>query len=290
MVRPIRRIGLSVIVVLAAGQPAWAQQGPAGVPTGPGLQAGIEKLSAMDFEGAYLALRGISRDRTPTGQSEKAEVVRGVIALGETVAQVRLLHAYASQLARPESPLRQGAGADEGVAEMMQSYVRVYREKVGRWADRLAKGTGTITELSREVPVSITYPGVRDLPSYVQRGFDRLQIVREGIMPVPSQVANIEQAEEYAAVLAAFYLAMDREFILPMEGARLRGTVRRSHLLFYSALWLANVADILHVAELRKAATTALDVVIELEESKPASVLDGRARDLLRRLEGGPDI
>lgn len=288
--RPTGWISLGVVVVLFAWWHPWAYEGRAAVGNGPGLQEGLEKISALDFEGAYLALRGISRDRGPAGQSEKAEVVRGVIALGETVAHVRLLNAYASLLDRLGSPPRQGAGGDDRVEDTLQSYVHVYREKAGRWANRLAGETGTIKELTHEVPVSITYPGVRDLPRYVQRGFDRLQVLREDILPVPSQAANIEQAEEYAAVLAAFYLAVDQEYTLPMGRTRLQATVQRSSLLFFSALWLANVADILHAVELRKAAAAALHVVVELEASKPASVLEGRARQLLHRLEAGPRI
>ncbi|MFQ5960616.1 MAG: hypothetical protein ACE5MG_04410 [Candidatus Methylomirabilales bacterium] len=290
MMRPTRWMGLWVGVVLLAWCPAWAERGEAAVANGAGVQKGLEKLSTLDFEEAYLALRRIGRDRTPADQSEKAEVVRGVIALGETVAHVRLLDAYASLLARLSSSPRHGAEADEGVDDALRSYVQVYRKKVGQWANRLAGETSIITELPREVPVAIPYPGVRDLPSYVQQGFDRLQVLREGIVPVPSQAANIEQAEEYAAVLAAFYLAVNQEYTLPMERTHLQATVYRSHLLFYSALWLANVADILHAVQLRKAAAAALDVVIDLEASKPTSALEGRARELLRRLEQGPRI
>ncbi|MFQ5846075.1 MAG: hypothetical protein ACE5IQ_00200 [Candidatus Methylomirabilales bacterium] len=284
-----RPIYFSMIVVVA-WQLAWARCGPAAVANRPGLQEGLAKLTALDFEGAYRALRGIDRNGEAADQSERAKVLRGIIALGETVAHLRLLDAYGSQLASLGFPLRQAPEPDEGVRETLRSYVRVYRKKVGRWAGRLAQETDTIAKLSREVPVAILYAGVRDLPRYVQRGVDRLEVVRGGIVPVPSQAANIEEAEEYGAVLAAFALAVDREYLPPLEKARLHGMVRRSRLLFYSALWLANVADILRAAELRKAATGALDVVLRLEGDRPESVLRRRAQALLRRLGEGSGI
>ncbi len=282
-------MGLAVMVVLLAWQLPWAQDGPAAAANVPGYQEGLEKLSALDFERAYLVLRGVGRNRGPDKQSEEAEVLRTIIALGETVAHVRLFHAYTSLIARLSRPARVPV-KEEGLIDALQSYAETYRQQVRRWADRLAGETGTIKDLARDIPVSIPYPGLRDLPNYVQRGFDRLQVLREGIVPLPSQAANIEQAEEYAAVLAGFYLAIDQEFILPIESTSLRGRVHRSHLLFYSALWLSKVSDILHAARFRKAAAVALDVVLELEASKPASILNGRARALQRRLGEGPDI
>ena len=120
MDHPTRWMSLGVTVLVLACGPAWGQHGSPAAANVPGVQEGLEKLSSLDFEGAYVAFREVGRDRGPAGQAEEAEVLRTVIALGETVAHVRLLHAYASQLAGLRSPeLEPGGG--EGVADTLRS-------------------------------------------------------------------------------------------------------------------------------------------------------------------------
>ena len=150
------------------------------------------------------------------------------------------------------------------------------------WAHRLAEDTEGILEERLDVELSIKYKGLGDLPKFVQEGIDRLDMVRRGLLPTPSQSRNIQTSEEYAGFLSSLILALGEPFYQPSTTTIITGKVKPVHLLYYCSLWLLNASHRVDdgedlISASRKAALRGL----ELERKYPRPELRGKLMEIL---------
>jgi hypothetical protein len=243
------------------------------------LDRALERIYALDFEGAY-GLLGTTVD-TPSAAKEhveRAKVLKAVVSLSQTFSSARLWAAYREAVEQ----YSQLTDRKSDVLKSFEAHRSEYAGNLRMWAHRLAEDTEGILEERLDVELSIKYRGLGDLPKFVQAGIDRLDTVRRGLLPTPSQSRNIQTSEEYASFLSSLILALGEPFYQPSTTTIITGKVKPVTLLYYCSLWLLNASHQVDDAEglisaSRKAALRGL----ELERKYPRPELRGKLMEIL---------
>jgi hypothetical protein len=173
-------------------------------------------------------------------------------------------------------------GRESDVVKAFEGHQSQYAKDLRMWAYRLAEDTGAILEGRLDVELSIKYKGLKDLPTFVQEGIDRLYTVRRGLLPTPSQSRNIETSEEYAGFLSSITLAFGEHFYQPPSTTVITGRVKPVHFLYYCSLWLLNASR--HVddgEDLISASRKAALKGLELEREYPTPELKRKLVEIL---------
>jgi hypothetical protein len=251
----------------------WGETRPAS------FDRAMKKIYALDFEGAYGLLHITVRAPSETQERvETANVLKTIVSLSQTFSSFRLWAAY-REAAEVYGQLSDGEG---DVLKAFEAHRSEYARDLRKWAHRLAKDTEGVLEGGLDVELSIKYKGLEDLPKFVQEGIDRLDTVRKGLLPTPSQSANIQTSEEYASFLSSLTLALGASFHQPPSTATVTGRVKPVHLLYYCSVWLFNASPHVDdgkdlIAASRKAASKGL----ELERKYPAPELRGKLMEIM---------
>jgi hypothetical protein len=239
----------------------------------------LERIYELDFEGAYWGLcTAVETPSEPQERVQKARVLKAIISLSQTFSSARLLAAYREAIKKYGHPaVREG-----DVLKAFEAHRRKYAVDLRAWAHRLAKDTEEILEGRLDVELSIKYKGLKDLPTFVQEGIDRLDTVRQGLLPTPSQSRNIQTSEEYASFLSSLTLALGEAFHQPQTTIVITGRGEPVALLYYCSVWLLNASKYIDdenelIATSRKAASRGL----ELERRYPAPELKGKLMEIL---------
>ncbi len=239
----------------------------------------LKGIYDLDFEGAYGLLRRTMRSSSETQERiETANVLKTIVSLSQTFSSFRLWAAY-REAAELYGQLSDGEG---DVLKAFEAHRSEYARGLRKWAHRLAMDTEGVLEGTLDVELSIKYKGLKDLPKFVREGIDRLDTVRKGLLPTPSQSANIQTSEEYASFLSSLTLALGASFHQPPATTTVTGRVKPVHLLYYCSVWLFNASphvddgkDLMAVS--RKAASRGL----ELERKYPAPELRGKLMEIM---------
>lgn len=243
------------------------------------LVRALEGIYELDFEGAYGWLcRTVESPSEAREQVQKARVLKAIISLSQTFSSARLWAAYR------EAVQEYGylTNRESDVLKAFEAHRAQYAKDLRMWAHRLAEDTEGIMEGRLDVELSIKYKGMKDLPTFVREGIDRLDTVRQGLLPTPSQSSNIQTSEEYAGFLSSLTLAMGGVFHQPQTTTVITGRGEPVALLCYCSLWLLNASKYVDdenefIATARKAASKGL----ELERKYPAPALRGKLMEIL---------
>jgi hypothetical protein len=245
----------------------------------PAFDLALERIYDLDFDGAHGWL-GATMGRLSEGKEhvEKAKVLKTIISLSQTFSSLRLLAAYQDAI----EEYRQLANRQSEVLKAFEAHRSEYAEDLRVWAHRLNQDTKGILEGRLDVELLIKYKGLKDLPKFVQDGTDRLDTVKEGLLPTPSQSGNIEACERYASFLSSLTLALGGPFYEPQTTTVIVGKVKPVHLLYYCSLWLLKASryvgdGIEFISTSRRAALRGL----ELEGRYPAPGLRGKLMEVL---------
>jgi hypothetical protein len=239
----------------------------------------LERIYALDFEGAYELLgTTVGTPSAAKGNVERARVLKAIVSLSQTFSNARLWAAY-REAVEVYSHL---TDRESDVLKAFEAHRSEYARNLRMWAHRLAEDTEGILEERLDVELSIKYKGLRDLPRFVQEGIDRLDTVRRGLLPTPSQSRNIQTSEEYASFLSSLILALGEPFYQPSTTTIITGKVKPVHLLYYCSLWLLNASHQVDdgedlISASRKAALRGL----ELERKYPRPELRGKLMEIL---------
>lgn len=239
----------------------------------------LERIYALDFEGAYGLLG--TTVATPSAAKEYVErtkVLKAIVSLSQTFSSARLWAAYREAVEK-YSHL---ADRESDVLKAFEAHRSEYARNLSMWAHRLAEDTEGILEEGLYVELSIKYKGLGDLPKFVQEGTDRLDTVRRGLLPTPSQSRNIQTSEEYAGFLSSLILAFGEHFYQPPTTTIITGRVKPIHLLYYCSVWLLNASHQVDdgkdlISASRKAALRGL----ELERKYHEPELRGKLMEIL---------
>lgn len=233
----------------------------------------------MDFEGAYGWLCWTAESPSEAReQVEKARVLKAIISLSQTFSSARLWAAYR------EAVQEYGhlTSRESDVLKAFEAHRAQYAKDLRMWAHRLAEDTEGILEGRLDVELSIKYKGMKDLPTFVREGIDRLDTVRQGLLPTPSQSTNIQTSEEYAGFRSSLTLALGKSFYEPKTTTLIKGTVMPVSLLYYCSLWLLNASHSVDNAKnLISASRKAASRGLELEGRYPTPVLRGKLMEIL---------
>ena len=245
----------------------------------PSFDRALKRIYALDFEGAYGLLSTAAETASASKEHvERARVLKGIISLSQTFSSARLWAAY-REAAEKYSHL---ADRESGVLKAFEAHRSEYARNLRMWVHRLAEDTAGILEGRLDVELSIKYKGLGDLPKFVQEGTDRLDTVRRGLLPTPSQSMNIQTSEEYAGFLSSLILAFGEHFYQPPTTTIITGRVKPVHLLYYCSVWLLNAS--LHVddgEDLISASRKAALRGLELERKYPEPELRGKLMEIL---------
>jgi hypothetical protein len=239
----------------------------------------LERIYELDFEGAYWGLHtAVGTPSEPQERVQKARVLKAIVSLSQTFSCLRLLAAYRDAIVNYD----QLADKKSDVLKAFEAHRRKYAVDLRAWAYRLAEDTEEILEGRLDVELSIKYKGLKDLPTFVQEGIDRLDTVKQGLLPTPSQSRNIQTSEEYASFLSSLILALGEPFYQPSTTTIITGKVKPVHLLYYCSLWLLNASHQVDdgenlISASRKAALRGL----ELERKYPEPELRGKLMEIL---------
>jgi hypothetical protein len=273
MISPRRMYFLAAVNVFVLLHPLCAKAEK------PGFDVALERIYELDFDGAHGWL-GAAMKRLSEGKEhvEKAKVLKAIISLSQTFSSLRLLGAYHDAI----EEYRQLAKRQSDVLKAFEAHRSAYAEDLRVWAHRLAEDTKGILEDRLDVELSIKYKGLKDLPTFVQDGTDRLDTVRQGLLPTPSQSRNIEACERYASFLSSLTLAFGEPFYEPQTTTVIAGKVKPVHLLYYCSLWLLKASRYVDdgtelILTSRRAALKGL----ELEGKYPAPGLRGKLMEVL---------
>jgi hypothetical protein len=205
-------------------------------------------------------------------------VLKAIVSLSQTFSCLRLWAAYRDAIENYD----QLADKKSDVLKAFEAHRRKYAVDLRTWAHRLAKDTEEILEGRLDVELSIKYKGLKDLPTFVQEGIDRLDTVKQGLLPTPSQSRNIQTSEEYASFLSSLTLAVGGVFHQPHTTTVITGRGEPVALLYYCSVWLFNASKYVDdenelIATSRKAASRGL----ELERKYPAPALREKLMEIL---------
>jgi len=273
MISPRRMYFLAAVNVFVLLHPLCAKAEK------PGFDLALERIYELDFDGAHGWL-GATMRRPSEGKEhvEKAKVLKAIISLSQTFSSLRLLAAYQDAI----EEYRQLAKRQSDVLKAFEAHRSEYAEDLRVWAHRLAEDTKGILEGRLDVELLIKYKGLKDLPKFVQDGTDRLNTVKEGLLPTPSQSRNIEACERYASFLSSLTLALGEPFYEPQTTTVITGKVKPVHLLYYCSLWLLKASR--HVddgTELISTSRRAALRGLELEGKYPDPGLRGKLMEVL---------
>ena len=243
------------------------------------LDRALERIYALDFEGAYGLLG--TTVRMPSAAKEHVErgkVLKAIVSLSQTFSNARLWAAY-QEAVEVYSHL---TDRESDVLKAFEAHRSEYARNLRMWAHRLTKDTEGILEERLDVELSIKYKGLGDLPKFVQEGIDRLDTVRRGLLPTPSQSRNIQTSEEYASFLSSLILVLGEPFYQPSSTTIITGKVKPVPLLYYCSLWMLNASHQVDdgeglISASRKAALKGL----ELERKYPRPELRGKLMEIL---------
>ncbi len=239
----------------------------------------LERIYALDFESAYKRLsRTAGTPSEAKEQIEGVKVLKAIISLSQTFSRLRLWAAYRDAV----QEYRRLADRESDVLKALEAHQSHYAVDLRKWAQRLARGTGEILEGMLDVELSIKYKGLEDLPKFVREGTDRLDTVRKGLLPTPSQSSNIEASEEYASFLSSLALVCGKPFYQPPKTTVITGRVKPVRLLYYCSVWLLNASHGVDdgenlISASRKAALRGLD----LERRYPTPELRRKLMEIL---------
>jgi hypothetical protein len=239
----------------------------------------LERIYALDFEGCYGLLgTTVGAPSAAKGNVERARVLKAIVSLSQTFSSARLWAAYREAVEK----YSQLTDRESGVLKAFEAHRSEYARNLRMWVHRLAEDTAGILEGRLDVELSIKYKGLGDLPKFVQEGTDRLDTVRRGLLPTPSQSRNIQTSEEYAGFLSSLILALGEPFYQPSTTTIITGKVKPVHLLYYCSLWLLNASHQVDdgenlISASRKAALRGL----ELERKYPEPELRGKLMEIL---------
>jgi hypothetical protein len=239
----------------------------------------LERIYALDFEGGYGLLgTTVGAPSAAKGNVERARVLKAIVSLSQTFSNARLWAAY-REAVEVYSHL---TDRESDVLKAFEAHRSEYARNLRMWTHRLAEDTEGILEERLDVELSIKYKGLGDLPKFVQEGIDRLDTVRRGLLPTPSQSRNIQTSEEYASFLSSLILALGEPFYQPSTTTIITGKVKPVTLLYYCSLWILNAShqvddDEELISASRKAALRGL----ELERKYPRPELRGKLMEIL---------
>lgn len=245
----------------------------------PSFDRALKRIYALDFEGAYKWLSTAAGTASASKEHvERARVLKGIISLSQTFSSARLWAAYREAVEK----YSQLTDRESGVLKAFEAHRSEYARNLRMWVHRLAEDTAGILEGRLDVELSIKYKGLGDLPKFVQEGTDRLDTVRRGLLPTPSQSMNIQTSEEYAGFLSSLILAFGEHFYQPATATIITGRVKPVHLLYYCSVWLLNASHQVDdgedlISASRKAALRGL----ELERKYPEPELRGKLMEIL---------
>jgi len=243
------------------------------------LDRAMERIYVLDFEGAYGLLgTTVGTPSAAKEHVERARVLKAIVSLSQTFSNARLWAAY-REVVEQYSHL---TDRENDVLKAFEAHRSEYARNLRMWAHRLAEDTEGILEERLDVELSIKYKGLRDLPKFVQEGIDRLDTVRRGLLPTPSQSRNIQTSEEYAGFLSSLILALGEPFYQPPTTTIITGKVKPVTLLYYCSLWILNASHQVDdgdelISASRKAALRGL----ELERKYPRPELKGKLMEIL---------
>lgn len=200
-----------------------------------------EEIYGLDFEKAYGFLSEMTKRYPDSAHREKVIILKNIISLAQTFSNLRLYSAYnqgcslyeEEESAAPLSPL-----------SLLKPYRSEYLKRTKKWAQRLESDRQESLKVPKEIELSFKYPGVEELPYFVKTGLDTIANIKKGIPPTPSQAQNIEEYENYAAVLSVFFLCIQETHEVPQKTILIKGKVTPGLLISYSRLWLKKVLEI----------------------------------------------
>ena len=208
------------------------------------LEKAKQEIYGLNFEKAYDLLAEINRNHPDFSSREKVVVLKNIISLGQTFSNLRLYLAYK----KGGSLHQKGKTKKDSLSPrvIFDSHQSEYLKRTAKWAKRLDSDMKESIKIAGKIELSLKYPGSEELPSFIRKGIDTIENIKEGILPTPSQAQNIEKQEEYNGVLSTIYLCMKKEPKLPKKTFSIKGKVTLKILIYYSDLWLGKVSTLIN--------------------------------------------
>lgn len=202
-----------------------------------------EEIYRLDFEKAYEILSEMTKKHPDSAYREKVIILKNIISLAQTFSNLRLYSAYHQGCSLYEDEEEKTA-APLSPLSLLKPYRSEYLKRTKKWALRLEPDKQESLKVPKEIELSFKYPGSEDLPYFVKTGLDTIENIKKGIPPTPSQAQNIEEYENYAAVLSVFFLCALETYEVPQKTSLIKGKVIPGLLISYSRLWLKKVLEI----------------------------------------------
>ena len=198
-----------------------------------------KEIYRLNFEKAYGFLSKITRKYPHSSFRDKSNILKNIISLGQTFSNLRLYSAYT----KGKSFYKKEKKSKDSLSpsDLFHSYRLEYLKRIKKWAKRLDKDIKETLRVSKEIELSIKYPGTKGLPYFIKAGIDNIENIKKGIPPTPSQAQNIEEQEAYTGVLSVIFLCIQRDMELPEKTFLIEGNVIPKLLIHYSNLWLNKV-------------------------------------------------
>lgn len=208
------------------------------------LEKAKQEIHGLNFEKAYGLLAEMSKNHSDVASKEKVIALKNIISLGQTFSSLRLYLAYkqGGSLHEEEKTEKDSLSPQA----IFDSHRSEYLKRTAKWAKRLDSDMKESIKITGKTELSLKYPGSGELPSFIRKGIDTIENIREGILPTASQAQNIEKQEEYNGVLSAIYLCMKKEPKLPERTFFIKGEVALTLLIHYSDLWLGKVSTLIN--------------------------------------------